>query len=220
MHAVRLKADADVRPQGEEAAAGATAPKKDDDWWQRAKIDIRDGLLATELTPPQFVQERFGLVIPTVVEGFARAQARGVGEVPQPRQRRRTTESTGHAPVRIDSPKQGSYLKNNVRDHGQGGRPRHFIALPRRVGAGAPPLEWDVLARSDDRRSRGELAEWDVSDLPDGIVHDPARSDRLTSGVSSPTFVLVNVGKMSGATRRPCRRGRRTSTSAVTTRFG
>ena len=52
----------------------ATAPKKDDDWWRKVKVDIRDGMIATELTPSQFVQERFGLAIPDSVQGFARAQ--------------------------------------------------------------------------------------------------------------------------------------------------
>jgi hypothetical protein len=62
------------------------------------------------------------------------------------------------------------------------------------VGAGAPPFGWEVLAASYEPESGGELAEWDVSDLEDGIytirlvLIDSVRGE-LT------TFILVNVGE-------------------------
>ncbi|HEX5480892.1 MAG TPA: transglycosylase domain-containing protein, partial [Dehalococcoidia bacterium] len=37
------------------------APTQDDNWWSSVKVDIRNNLLATELTPSQFVQERRAL---------------------------------------------------------------------------------------------------------------------------------------------------------------
>jgi membrane peptidoglycan carboxypeptidase len=165
---------------------------KDDDWWKRARIDIRDGLLATELTPPQYVQERFGLAIPTSVEGFARQQAeewsRFLNLAGTP-----TEESSGAAPVRIDSPKQGAYLKNKVKITGKAVSEK-FLGYRVEVGAGAPPFEWEVLASSLTPETGGELAEWDVSDLPDGIytirlVLVDADRGELT------TFILVNVGE-------------------------
>ena len=39
------------------------------------KIDTRNGLLATEMTPPQFIQERVFLVLPEGLTGFDQQQA-------------------------------------------------------------------------------------------------------------------------------------------------
>jgi len=165
---------------------------KDDDWFKRVKIDIRDGLLATELTPPQFVSERYAMVVPESVEGFARSQAEewarylNAGSAP-------IEESTGNAPVRIESPRQGSYLKNTVKITGKADS-ETFVAYRLEWGAGAPPFEWTLLVRSTDRQPDGTLGEWDVRGLPEGIytlrlvIEDSARGELST-------FVLVNVGE-------------------------
>jgi membrane carboxypeptidase/penicillin-binding protein PbpC len=169
-----------------------TLKLEDDDWWKRAKIDIRDGLLATELTPPQFISERFGLVIPESVEGFARTQAqewaRTLGSRGTP-----TEESSGNAPVRIDSPRSGAFLKNEVRITGKADSDA-FVAYRVEWGAGSQPEAWNVLVLEDDAESGGELAEWDVSDLDDGVytirlvLLDGERGELAT-------FVTVNVGE-------------------------
>jgi membrane carboxypeptidase/penicillin-binding protein PbpC len=165
---------------------------EDDDWWKRARIDIRDGLLATELTPPQFISERFGLAIPESVEGFARAQAqewsRILGSRGTP-----TEESSGNAPVRIDSPRSGAFLKDEVRISGKADSDA-FVAYRVEWGEGSQPEEWNVLVLEDDAESGGELAEWDVSDLEDGVytirlvLLDGERGELST-------FVTVNVGE-------------------------
>ncbi len=164
----------------------------DDDWFKRVKVDIRDGLLATELTPPQFVAERFGLNIPESVEGFARTQAQewsrfvGAGRTP-------TDKSTGDAPVRIDSPRSGSFLKNNVRISGKADS-EHFVAYRLEWGVGTEPTEWNLLVFDDEPESGGDLAEWDVRDLADGaykirLVLLDEESGELT------VFVNVNIGE-------------------------
>ena len=64
------------------------APSRADDWWRSVRVDKRNGLLATDRTPPEFVEERRGFVIPESVQGFARTQAEewarilGVGALP------------------------------------------------------------------------------------------------------------------------------------------
>ena len=129
----------------------ATAPKKGDDWWRKVKVDIRDGLVATELTPPQFVQERFGLAIPEGVQGFARAQAEewakflNAGTAP-------TDKSTGQAPVSIVSPRQGDKLRDKtyVSVTGKAASP-DFTAYRVEYGLGNPPLEWKLIVRSSSR---------------------------------------------------------------------
>jgi membrane peptidoglycan carboxypeptidase len=169
-----------------------TLDLEEDNWWRRAKVDIRDGLLATELTPPQFVSERFGMVIPESVQGFARAQAlewqRLIGGTSTP-----TDKSTGNAPVRIDSPKSGAFVKNNVRITGKADS-EHFVAYRVEWGAGSQPSEWNVLVLEDDPESGGELAEWDVRELDDGVY--TIRLVLLDSVQGTLYYpVTVNVGE-------------------------
>ncbi|HZP57122.1 MAG TPA: transglycosylase domain-containing protein [Dehalococcoidia bacterium] len=167
-------------------------PKKDDDWWRTAKVDIRNGLLATELTPPQFVQERRALVVPDGLSDFAKGQASewarilNVGVVP-------TEKSTGDAPVRLDSPKDNANIKGVVQITGKADSP-DFVAYRLEFGAGNPPYAWTVLLRSTDRQPGGGLGLWNTADLPAGIytlrlVVEDAQRGELS------TFVTVTVGE-------------------------
>jgi membrane peptidoglycan carboxypeptidase len=174
----------------------ATAPKKDDDWWRKVKVDIRDGLIATPLTPSQFVQERFGLAIPDSVQGFARSQddewakylsAGTAGAVP-------TDTSTGQAPVQILSPRQGDKLQNRTYIAVTGkANSSDFTAYRLEYGLGNPPLEWKVILRSQQPQPSGGLGLWNIAGLPDGtytlrlVIEDKQRGE-LT------TFVVVTVG--------------------------
>ena len=173
----------------------ATAPKKEDDWWQRAKIDIRNGLTASELTPTQFVQERYGLVIPDSVQGFARTQDEEWARVlrattlPSP-----TEKSTGQTSVNILSPKQGQTLKNvrYISVTGEATSP-DFTAYRVEFGQGDPPLAWTLIVRSEVAQTGGGLTIWNIGDLPDGtytlrvVVEDKKRGELST-------FVTVNIG--------------------------
>jgi hypothetical protein len=165
---------------------------KDDDWWKKVRIDIRDGLLATELTPPQYVGERLSLVIPNSLESFALKQAqewtRYLGAASTP-----TEESSGTAPVRIDAPRQGSFVKGKVTITGKAVSD-HFVGYRVEVGAGESPAEWETLVSSLEPQSGGELAEWDTRGLDDGlytiriVLVDSERGILIT-------FVRVNVGE-------------------------
>jgi membrane peptidoglycan carboxypeptidase len=169
----------------------ATAPKKDDDWWKRVKIDIRDGLIATELTPPQFVQERYGLAIPSDVPEFAKGQALewarilSAGTAP-------TQKSTGVPAVSIDKPKSGDKVKGKVAITGKADSP-DFVAYRIEFGAGNPPLQWTSILRTETKQPGGGLGFWDTTDLPDGlytlriVVEDSVRGELST-------FVVVSVG--------------------------
>jgi membrane peptidoglycan carboxypeptidase len=75
-------------------------PARSDDWWREVRIDKRNGLLATDRTPAEFVEVRRTFVIPGGVQGFARSQAEewarilGVGLLP-------TQESPDDTPTAI-----------------------------------------------------------------------------------------------------------------------
>ena len=176
----------------------STAPKKDDDWWKKVRVDIRDGLIATELTPPQFVQERFGLAIPASVQGFARSQdeewAKYLSVDAAP-----TDKSTGQAPVLIRTPRQGDKIaaKTIIRITGQASS-ADFTAFRVEYGLGNaptnPPLAWKLLVRSEQPQPDGGLALWNTDGLPDGtytlrlVIEDKKRGELST-------FVVVTIGR-------------------------
>jgi membrane peptidoglycan carboxypeptidase len=162
-----LKANATCGRRVKNLLPTATAPKEEDNWWKRARIDIRDGLLATELTPPQFIQERFGISIPESVQGFAREQAvewqryGGASNAP-------TERSSGNAPVVILGPRDGADVRGAVQIVGKADDPE-FLAYRVEVGLGTPPLSWTPLLRSETPQPGGGLAIWNTTDIPDGI---------------------------------------------------
>jgi membrane carboxypeptidase/penicillin-binding protein PbpC len=167
------------------------APTKDDDWWSTVRVDIRNGLLATELTPPEFVQTRRALVIPEGVDGFARDQALqwarilGTGAAP-------TEKSTGETPVRIDSPGNGDSVSGVVAISGAAASDK-FVSYRVEFGAGDPPLAWTLISQSDQPQPDGGLALWNTDGLPPGdytirVVLTDADRGELS------TFVVVTVG--------------------------
>jgi membrane peptidoglycan carboxypeptidase len=169
----------------------ATAPKEPDTWWQKAKIDIRNGLLASELTPPQFVEERFGLAVPDSVQGFARDQALEwskqlkAGVVPVDR-------SNGESPVAISSPKSGATVKNIVYVYGKADTP-DFVAYRLEFGEGPNPATWTPIMRSTDRPVNDGLGLWNTEGLADGTYTLRLVLEDKTRGELS-TFVTVMIG--------------------------
>ncbi|HEX5478669.1 MAG TPA: hypothetical protein VFY79_03005, partial [Dehalococcoidia bacterium] len=168
------------------------APTQDDNWWSSVKVDIRNNLLATELTPSQFVQERRALTIPDSVQGFALSQAQewakvlGVGVAP-------TEKSTGDAPVRLDSPHDGDNASGIVFVTGKADSP-DFQSYRVEIGLGDPPLGWTEIASSATPQPGGGLATWNTAGLPDGtytlrLVLEDAKMGELT------TYIVVQVGK-------------------------
>ncbi|MHB8376931.1 MAG: transglycosylase domain-containing protein [Dehalococcoidia bacterium] len=175
-------------------------PTQDDNWWSTVKIDIRDGLLATELTPPQFIQQRRALVIPDTVQGFARTQAEewarilNVGVAP-------TQKSTGDVPVRIDTPADGDTVKGAVAITGMA-QSADFLSYRLEFGAGNPPLGWTLISQSNTAQPGGALGVWTTDGLPDGtytlrLVLTDAKRGELS------TYVVVTIGKGGGGPGKP-----------------
>jgi membrane peptidoglycan carboxypeptidase len=189
-----MKADKECgRTVKKNLVAKVNEPTKDDDWYKLARIDVRDGLLATELTPTQFVQERRAFIVPESVQGFARSQAEewrrytGGGGASLP-----TDRSTGDAPVAITSPRNGDELDGIVRITGEADS-ENFVAYRLEFGAGDPPAGWTLLLRSETRQASGGLGLWNTAGLEPGtyrlriVLEDSVRGE-LT------TFVTVTIG--------------------------
>ena len=157
------------------------------------KVDIRNGLIATELTPSQFVQERRALVIPDSVQGYARDQAlewaRTLSVSVAPAER---SDGNADLPVRIDSPKDRAKVKGIELISGKADSP-DFVAYRVEIGLGDPPLSWSLLNRSTNKQPNGGLALWNTAGLPDGlytlrlVVEDAQRGELST-------FITVQLG--------------------------
>ncbi len=167
------------------------APTQDDTWWRTVKIDIRNGLLADELTPSQFVHERRALVIPDSVQGFALSQDQewarylSVGTAP-------TQKSAGDVPVAIASPVDGQTVKGGVSIVGKA-TTDDFTSYRLEYGLGSPPLAWRQISQSTQKQTGGELGQWDTSGLADGeytlrLVLEDAKRGELT------TYITVYIG--------------------------
>jgi len=178
----------------------ATAPTKEDDWWKTVKVDIRDGKLATELTPSEFVQQRSGLAIPEDPKAFgcapdrdcfARTQALewarflNVGVAP-------TEKSTGVAPISIDRPRTGSHVSGIVLINGKADDSQ-FLAYRLEFGLGTPPVAWTVLTRSEKPQPGGGLGLWNTDGLPDGTYTLRLVLETKDRGELS-TFITVSIG--------------------------
>lgn len=175
-------------------------PSKDDDWWRSVKVDVRDGLLATELTPSQFVAERRALVIPDSVQGFARSQAEEWARVLGIPTSAPTERSSGRAPVRLDQPDDGSHVRGVVTVTGLADSP-DFVSYRLEYGAGDDPARWTLITQSDQRKT-GELGQWNTDALQSGkytlrLVLQDAKHGEFS------TFVTVTVDSDVGATPSP-----------------
>jgi membrane peptidoglycan carboxypeptidase len=187
-----MKADKDCgRTIKKNLVAKVNEPTKDDDWWQVAKIDIRDGLLATELTPTQFVQERRAFVIPESIQGFARSQAQewtryigGSGSLP-------TDKSTGDAPVELTSPISGTEVSGIVRITGKAASD-NFVAYRLEFGAGDPPSGWTEILRSETPQPGGGLGLWNTDGIAPGVYRLRVVLEDSVRG-SLTTYVTITI---------------------------
>ncbi len=137
-----------------------------DTWWQRVRIDIRNGQLAQPGTPAQFAREEVRLVLPREeTEGwnaFEWATKAGLGGKIAPSDQTANTASL----VQIIAPADSARLTGVVSVVGRAASPdfqRYFLEY----GTGPNPSGWTRIYSSESPTGGGELAKWDTSRLPD-----------------------------------------------------
>ena len=170
-------------------------PKEKDDWWRPIKIDTRNGLLATEMTPPQFVEERVFLVLPESLTGFNRQQAeewaRALGVALAPTER----SDPNNLPVVITTPAWGSTVSGVVTVTGRA-TSGDFEWYRLEYGAGASPAAWTAILESTTPVPDAVLGSWDTRSLTAGtytlrlVVRDRGRGE-----LSTITTVTVGIGR-------------------------
>jgi membrane peptidoglycan carboxypeptidase len=166
----------------------ASLPKEKDNWWQPFRIDIRTGLLATEMTPPQFVQQRVYLVPPEDLTDAQRQQAMewasALGLSLPPTEKSNPTSPTD-LPAIIKSPASGASVTGVVTVSGRAAS-NDFDSYRLEYGAGSSPSEWIVIAQSGTAVSDGALGMWDTSALAPGqytlrlVVKDRVRGELVS----------------------------------------
>ena len=151
-----------------------SVPTQDDDWWQRIRIDARNGLLAALNTPRQYVQERIMLVPPAelmrteedrvLMQEWAKALNLPLAPT--------ETSSAGgffsDLPVLIFSPAAGETVSGTVRITGRA-TARPFESYRLQYGAGQSPRFWSEIEESRREVESGRLGRWDTDGLETGI---------------------------------------------------
>ncbi len=175
---------------------------KPDDWWKEVKIDIRTGQVATELTPSQFVQTRFGLVIPdTIKDSFVLGQDQEWARVLNASVNPTEKSDTSDLPVRIDSPADHGRVSGIVNITGKADS-ADFESYRIEFGGGNPPLGWTMIANSTTPQPGGGLGLWNTDGLPEGtytlrlVVTDKTRGELST-------FITVTLGPPGNIRRSP-----------------
>lgn len=169
----------------EDLFVASSLPKEKDDWWRPVKIDIRNGLLAGETTPPQFVAERVFLVIPENLppgqRQWALEWAKELGAASPPTE----TSTPDKIPIAILSPAEGAELSGTVTITGRAVS-GEFEWYRLEFGQGVAPASWTVIGESNTPVSDAALGTWDTSGLaPDTyvlklVVKDRARGELVT----------------------------------------
>ena len=172
-------------------------PEEEDTWWQRVRIDARNGLLARPATPSQFVRQEIMLVLPDelleteedrkTAEEWAEAL-----ELPLAPTETSNLSASVDLAAMIFSPSTGARLSGVVPISGRAsssGFERYRVEF----GRGTSPNSWTRLIDREDEVESGTLAIWNVTNLPSGfytlrlVVEDSRRGD-----ISFSVIVLVN----------------------------
>jgi hypothetical protein len=189
------------------------------------RIDKRNGLLASETTPAEFVEERGYLRVPKEEEAWARQH----GWLPPTE---RSTEN--NLPVRIDWPIQAANISGTTPIRGRASS-RDLVNWILEYGEGLTPSNWIQIGGSSSPVENGDLGRLDTASLQPGIytirlVVTDSRIGAIPSvvqvNVSSgpPPATMPGATPLPAATPRPNRTGGDAplprATPSATPRFG
>ncbi len=169
-------------------------PTQTDTWWQKVKLDKRNGKLATSKTPSQYVEEKVMLVLPpdwldkTKEENLTDEQkqerdsilqwAKALGVEIAPTEESDNTGPTGgtgstgsagsvDAGAAILSPSNGRTVSGSAQILGSASV-ENFDQYTLEYGFGPNPSEWTNIITVPLERKLGVLGVWDTTALPPG----------------------------------------------------
>jgi membrane peptidoglycan carboxypeptidase len=174
-------------------------PTQDDNWWQRLRIDARNGLLAAPNTPGQFVEERVMLVPPAELmktdDDKKRMQewAEALNLPLAPTETSNASGAGSNLPVLIFSPTAGAQVSGNVQITGRATSSR-FESYTLEYGSGASPSSWRNIDQSTRQVDNGTLGVWSTTNLEPGIYTIRlVVEDRSGGNTTASTTVVVTA---------------------------
>ncbi|MEZ4502854.1 MAG: transglycosylase domain-containing protein [Dehalococcoidia bacterium] len=182
-----------------------------DTWWQKVRIDTRNGLLAAETTPSQFVADEVRLVLPEdEIEGWTGlnewAAKNGLAGKIAP-----TADSaTVGSYAQVLSPGANATLNGVVQIVGRAASP-NFQQYAVEYGRGSNPSSWVRLNTSNRPTVGTELGVWNTTLVPNGeytlrvSIQDEQLGElwfavpvRVDNGSSGATQDLTPVAQING----------------------
>jgi membrane peptidoglycan carboxypeptidase len=166
-----------------------------DTWWQKVKIDLRNGQVAQPNTPSQFVREEVRLVFPREeVEGWDYTEwATKVGLAGKIAPNADTSAVTSS--VQIAAPAAQARLVGVVSVLGRAASP-NLKRYDVEYGIGPNPATWTKIASGTTPVQAGELARWDTTPLPDAnyTLRVLVQDEKLGPIYYAVPVVLANRG--------------------------
>ena len=150
--------------------AKRSLPEEDDDWWTKVTIDSRTGLLASDLTPDQFMQDRFFLDLPDDLSAFERDQAKQWASrmnavIDSPPIEETEAEDI---PVALTSPADGARIEQRVVIIIGRASSSAFQSYRLEVNANQQPGGWRRINASTTAVTNGTLGVWDARNAAPG----------------------------------------------------
>ena len=185
-----------------------TVPSEEDDWWQPLKIDNRNGLLATELTPPRYVEEKVFLVLPPELTGFTAEQAqewaKALGVELAPIEKSTLVGGAASTPsVSITDPTTGESVEGRVAIWGRA-ESDAFESYRIQYGRGEDPDTWTTIGSSSRPAPRGIIGVFDARGLePDLYTIRLTVEDGELGELTHAITVLVGGGPSPEPTVEP-----------------
>jgi membrane peptidoglycan carboxypeptidase len=144
-----------------EVFLSGSQPTALDPLYQAYQINRETGLLATVFTPPELVEEKVFLVVPSQARGWAEAQ-----KIPTPPQRYDAIQpSAPSESVRIVKPDLFGFVRGKVTVQGIAGG-KDFRSYQVLVGQGLNPTTWQQIGSgASPVTAQGALATWDTGSL-------------------------------------------------------
>ncbi len=147
------------------------------------EIDTRNGLLASDQTPPPFRETRQFVKLPTFKADLALilARARGIPIAP-------TERSTGQLAVAITNLQNGRTINSTFPVSGSVNMP-NVKSWKLEIGEGANPTEWVTIGSGSSNVNEGTLGVIEPKNLKDNTVY----TVRLSTDGGLVALVVINI---------------------------
>jgi len=170
-----------------EIFVSGSEPTQRDNLYRSVEINRETGRLATVFTPPELIEERTYLNVPSQAQMWAEQE----GIPAPPRAYDVAGESSPSRDVFISYPENFTFLRDRVSVKG-GMSAENFVSYRVQVGKGLNPETWQQIGQEEKPPLQGEaLIIWDTEEMDDGlyaiqlvVVREGQKVDKASTLVS------------------------------------